>query len=125
MAPFSGMGSAIAVEETTGKDALPKFKEGGSFKIVGTVEDLSPLAHSGFVVPSKLGKSIYLGGLIVKAKDKINVEMKVFTDVLAPFFKKTPDEFAALNETQKEEVLLYFIRDVKHKDVKITNGEGV
>ena len=108
MAPFSGMGSANAVEETAGKDVLPKFKEGGSFKVVGAVQDLSPLAHSGFVVPSKLGKSMYLGGLILMAKDKSNVEMKVFTDVLAPFFQKTPDEFAALNETQKEEVL-YFI----------------
>ena len=51
MVPFSGMGSAIAAEETAGKDVLSKFKDGGNFKVVGTVHDLSPLAHSGFVVP--------------------------------------------------------------------------
>ena len=101
---FSVMGGAIAVEETAGKDLLSKFKEGDKFKVVGTVQDLSPLGRAGFVVPMKLGKLMYLGGLIVTAKDKSDVEMKVFTDVLTPFFKKTPDEFAELNETQKEEV---------------------
>jgi hypothetical protein len=125
MAPFSGLGSAVTVNETAGKDVLSKFKEGDHFKVVATVRDLSPLAHAGFVVVSKLGTLMYLGVLKVITKDKSELEMKVFSDVLKPFFKKTADEFSVLNETQKEEVILYFLRASISLHVKITNGEGV
>jgi len=103
--PFRVKGDSSAVHESQGQDVVDNFKEGEHWKVVAAeVSDVSPLSFTGFVVRTKKGENMFLGSIHCICEDKTEFNVKAFSDVLSQFFKKTPDEFVALTETEKEAV---------------------